>query len=272
MPAAAQPGSAEPRIVSLSPAISRTLADLGLEHHVVGRSPYCHALDPAIPAVGDLLNISYEQLVRLNPTHVLVQPPAAGVDPQLATLAADRGWTIGRWRLEGLSDIRTMVSELPATILHRDSERFAAATSRAEAIVARIDASLRPDAGIFTGRSLLLSSVDPPMAFGAGTYLHELLIGLGGRNAIEASGWVQLSMEDAARAAPEAIIIVQPSAADSLPCADSLELLAKVSAAAAHRGRMAVLRHPDGLLPCSTVSGVADELRAILRSFAGQPP
>jgi ABC-type hemin transport system substrate-binding protein len=95
----AAPGPVEPpRIVSLSPALSRTLVDLGLADHVVGRTAYCASLDPAIPIVGDLYELDYERLIRLEPTHVLLQPASAtGVDPQLRRLAEERGWTIGAW-------------------------------------------------------------------------------------------------------------------------------------------------------------------------------
>ena len=49
----------ELRIVSLSPAISRTLIDFGLQDRIVGRTPHCASIDPSIPVVGDLINIDY---------------------------------------------------------------------------------------------------------------------------------------------------------------------------------------------------------------------
>ncbi|MCA9290710.1 MAG: hypothetical protein KDA25_06255, partial [Phycisphaerales bacterium] len=64
------------RVVSLSPAISSTLRDLGLDPLVVGRTPWCDALDPDVPVVGTLLDVDAERLARLRPTHILVQPPA----------------------------------------------------------------------------------------------------------------------------------------------------------------------------------------------------
>lgn len=62
------------RIVSLSPAITEVLYDLGLEKNIVGTSSFSNYPDAAknIPTVGSYLNPSIEKIIRLNPTHVLV--------------------------------------------------------------------------------------------------------------------------------------------------------------------------------------------------------
>ena len=99
------------RIVSMSPAISRTLVDFGVEDKIVGRSAWCASLDPAIPVAGDLYDVDYERLIRLDPTHVLVQPPSTGLDPTLQRLATERGWIIGRWKFDTLDDVEQMVRE-----------------------------------------------------------------------------------------------------------------------------------------------------------------
>src|SRR5436190_23420947 len=43
------------RLVSLSPAITRTLVDFHLESNIVGRTPHCYSVDKSIPVVGDLV-------------------------------------------------------------------------------------------------------------------------------------------------------------------------------------------------------------------------
>ena len=97
------------RIVSLSPAVSRTLVDLGLDETVVGRTPFCDALDAGVQIVGDLHELNYEMLVQLQPTHVLVQPPASGPKPELVAECAARGYDLLTWHLNGLRDIEQMV-------------------------------------------------------------------------------------------------------------------------------------------------------------------
>ncbi|MHC5005021.1 MAG: TroA family protein, partial [Planctomycetota bacterium] len=108
-PAAPPPAGDGPRIVSLSPAISRALVDLGLGDRVVGRTPFCAALDPALPVVGDLQHVDFERLVRLAPTHVLVQPASTGVDPRLAGLADRHGWSLQHWTLNDVADVIELV-------------------------------------------------------------------------------------------------------------------------------------------------------------------
>lgn len=64
----------EPRIVSLSPAITEVLFELGLEKNIVGTSSFSNYPEAAkkIPSIGSYLSPSIEKIIRLNPTHVLV--------------------------------------------------------------------------------------------------------------------------------------------------------------------------------------------------------
>lgn len=258
------------RIVSLSPAISRTLVDFGFESLIVGRTPHCESLDRSIPAVGDLLNIDYERLARLHPTHILVQPPSAGIDPQLVELAQQRKWRIGQWRLNTIEDIEELVCELPGVLYEHDSAAMEAAAQRAAELLNEIAEAVSPgDGNVFAGRTMLVHGVDPVLASGVGTYLHDVLIAVGGRNAVDGSGWVSLSMEDVVRLNPEAIVIVTYASTDRQP--DAFELagpLATLEIDAARNRRIAVVSHPDAFMPCSGVVDVAKELRRILQELA----
>ncbi len=146
------------RIVSMSPAISRTLIDFGVEDKIVGRSAWCASLDPAIPVAGDLYDIDYERLIRLEPTHVLVQPPSTGLDPTLQRLAAERGWIIGRWRFDTIDDIEQMVREVPGVLYPQSGDARAAASARAADLLNRMAAALTPGrAAPWSGRTLLVA-------------------------------------------------------------------------------------------------------------------
>lgn len=89
-----QPAS-EARIVSLVPSLTELLFDLGLEHHVVGRTAYC--VHPAgrvrkLRSVGGTKTIRLEKLRQLQPTHILVNIDET---PQpLAQQLQDEGWTV----------------------------------------------------------------------------------------------------------------------------------------------------------------------------------
>ncbi len=66
------------RIVSLSPAITDILLDLGLGEYVVGRGAWEEQLGAEIPRVGDLSNLDLEGLIALGPTDVILQAGRRG--------------------------------------------------------------------------------------------------------------------------------------------------------------------------------------------------
>ncbi|MHC4990830.1 MAG: substrate-binding domain-containing protein [Planctomycetota bacterium] len=173
-PRSAGAASDELRVVSISPAISRTLVDLGLEEAVIGRTPFCAALAPGIPVVGDQKHIDYETLVRLDPSHVLVQESVAGVDAHLRELADRSGWRLGHWRLDDIDDIRRLVDELPP-LLDASGPATGRIRRRADELLQRLDETLEPAAADlhgYTGRTLLVCGLEPVTVFGEGTYLH----------------------------------------------------------------------------------------------------
>lgn len=250
-----------PRIVSLSPAISRTLVDLGEAAQIVGRTPFCDSVDAEIPVVGDLLNLDYERLVRLRPTHVLVQPPAMGIDRQLLVLAEQHGWTIGRWRLDDVADVKRMLEQLPE-VLGKD-ELY----ERAVELELLVDDALRPSDDLWRGSVLLIAGTDPVGVFGTGTYLHDVLTALGATNAVSLAHYPQLTLEDVTRINPQAMILVRPGAPEEIDPIAALRTLAALQVDAVRDGRVAILRHPDAFTPSTGIIGVAEDLRAILRSF-----
>ncbi|MDY7108930.1 MAG: ABC transporter substrate-binding protein [Planctomycetota bacterium] len=263
----------EIRIVSLSPAISRTLLDLGLEERIVGRSPFCDFLDPAIPVVGDLHGAQFERLIELDPTHVLVQSPQAGIDPGLRELADEHGWKLAGWRgVNTIDDIEAMVRELPTVLCEPGSDELAALGARSAELLNEIAAALAPgetDDQVWRGRTLLVYAMSPLGVFGRGTYLNDVLVRCGAGNAVEAEGWVQLTLEDVTRLDPGAIILIRPGPrnqpAEPVDPIDAAGALATLDIEAARAERIAILSHPDALMPSTAISEVAAELRDVLR-------
>ncbi len=263
------------RIVSLSPAISRTLVDLDLGESVVGRTPFCDSLSRSIPVVGDQQSVDYERLVRLRPTHLLIQLSVTGVDPELIALADRYGWSLGQWRLDTIEDVERMVGELPGLLApepnaeHRALSNAASTLRNALVRCRTVDRSgpVPP----WTGRVLLVSHIEPVMVFGQETYLDELVTALGSTNAVRARGWATLSLEDVVRMRPDAVVVVSPQLRPA-ENGDWAGPLAELDIPAVHEGRIAMLAHPDAFLPASSVVEVAGEMRSILRSFAEGPP
>lgn len=253
------------RIVSLSPAISRTLVDLGIDDRIVGRTPFCESLDRSVPVVGDLLNLDYEQLLRVRPTHVFVQPQASGMDTRLLDLAEEHHWVIGAWRLNDIADIQLMLAEVPE-VLHDDK-----LIARAVELHIMADEALRPSADAWNGRVLLVAGVDPIGVFGTGTYLHDVLSSLGARNAVTLANYPQLTLEDVTRLNPDAIILIRPGAPEDLDPVAAMRSLARLQIRAVEQNKVAVLSHEDAFMPSTGIIGVAEQMRAILDGFAHAP-
>lgn len=262
--------SGEVRIITLSPAISRTLVDFGLADKVIGRTPHCASLSETIPAVGDLLNMNYEQLVRLQPTHILVQPPEGGVDAHLQSLAKEHGWIIAAWRLNSLDDIETMIRELPGVLFADGSQELEHTTQKSSELLNAMATALSPgEKPLYRGRVMLLYSVDPVSVFGVGTYLDGVLRALGGANATEAQNWVTFSLEDVTRINPQAVIVVKPGS-QNINVQYALGDVWNLDIDAVTERRLSILTNVDAFLPSTSVIGVAAELRQILEQFEGK--
>ena len=204
-----RPGPA--RIVSLSPAITECAVELGLADRMVGRTPWCEGVAHDVPVVGTLLDVDAEALVRCAPTMVLVQPPAQGADPALATLAARHGWAVHAWRIDGLDDARAVMHGIADAVAEADPALADGVRRQRDAWCALIDEALVPLPAGSPARDsavLVISGGLEGIAFGRGTYIDDALVRIGARNALERPGYPALSVEDVARIAPPTIVVI----------------------------------------------------------------
>jgi len=256
------------RIVSLSPAITRTLVDLGVEDRIVGRTPYCRAVEASVPAVGSLLEIDAEAIRAVDPDVVLVQPPAAGMNPGLVRLAEREGWTVETFRLDSIRDLEAMLEGVAEVIATGDpirDEPIAAASMRLREALVAASAPLEKGIAERLGRVIVLFGVDPPMAFGRGTFPDRLLARLGVANAIDADGYPQLSAEDLVELEPDVVILLRDAPRDA---DDPLARLRDLRLERAG-DRIVVVRHPEALTPGSGWIAAAAEIRRALEAVAG---
>jgi iron complex transport system substrate-binding protein len=190
------------RIASLSPALTATAAELGAGAAIVGRTPWCTAVDASVPVLGSLVDCDLERLVSLRPTLLLVQSRTPSDD--LVQVARAHGIDLRCWHLDSVQDVQTMVHELGREVQARG---IAGAQAAADAIVSAHLQAVQEPLGE-RAPTLLLFSTDPPMAFGVGTYPDGLWRGMGGANAIDAPGYPQLGAEDIVRLAPARTVVV----------------------------------------------------------------
>ena len=193
-----------PRIASMSPAITDSLAALGLAAHVVGRSPYCRSVDASLPVVGDLRDFDTERLALSAPDVLFVQPPLAGVDPSLRDYCEKHSITLVARRLESLSDVSTLVDDIAAAFGVTPNIGGTALERALGDAKASIAPGARPSEG--ARRVLLVVSADPFLAVGRETYLDELLGGADLGNMVERTGYVELSAEMVLALAPSTVI------------------------------------------------------------------
>ena len=251
-----------PRIASFSPALTSMLVSMGLESSIVGRSAFCR-VDPSLPVVGDLHEVDYERLVRLAPTHVLVQSAPDAVDPGLSEVAREHGWHLLASPLEGVDDIRAAYESLPERVLTPGSSLHQSCAAVVRRHARDIEAALSdPIEELADERVLILSPMEPPLAWGSGTWMDDLLAALGGTNAVQARGWVPLGWEDLIRIEADRIVFVSES---ELPPDGTLR-----SMLARRTGTMVqVLVHPEVHLPATSTPEIAAALRTLLSGSDG---
>lgn len=255
--------SATPRIVVLSPALGETLQALGLGESVVGRHAFDRGWPESVPAVGDQSGIDYERLLRLEPTHVLLEHSAAGTPPRLTQLAGANRFSVREFPMLTLGDIRGALEYIPA-VFSSDNAR-----ERSRALLLELDAVLQPmkDIDDRAGRILLLYSTDPIGVAGPGSYHAEIVRALGMMLAVDTGRAYQvLDVEDARRLYPDSIVMFIPGA-DPSRKTELLGLLGTLDLRPVRSGRVAIINHPSAQIPGPGAIEVARQLREQVSSW-----
>ncbi len=259
--------SAGPRVVALSPGVAETVAAIGLSDTLVGRHAFDEFSPRDLPAVGDQTGIDYEALLRLNPTHVLLEQSAAGAPPRLLDFAESRDFEVHEVPMLTLSDIRQGIVELPGLLGRPD------AAPAADAMAARLDEATRPAPGFAerAGRMLPIYWTDPIGVAGPGSYHAEIITALGGSLAIDAGRpYQQFDAEDVRRLDPDSIVLIQPGA-DASRLTELLGPLRSLDLRAIREGRVGVISEPRAQTPGPSAITLADDLREMVLSWPPIP-
>ncbi len=261
------------RVVSLSPAITRTLCDLGAGDWIVGRTPYCRGLGERVPVVGDLLSIDPEALRQVEPDLVLVQPSHGGVQPAIELLAAAGEFGVESFPIDSLEELEGMIDALPRVLLSKagdvsmeETRAMIAALAALKEAMRTATSPLEDRAATDVGSVVVLFSLEPPMAFGEGTFVDGLLGRLGVANAIAARGYPECSLEDLVRLDPRTVLLLRESEVGAEQGLARLDSLPLVSA----RGRVRLVVDEESLVPGSGWIGAARKIRDSLESIAAQ--
>ena len=200
----------ELRLVSLSPAITQVLYELGLGDAVVAVGEYDQVVRSGVPSVGRYVDLDLERLARLRPTHVLAMTGAAGLPGPLTTLAERQGFAVTDLAYPGDAGSALALIEAVGAAVDR-AERGRALAEQTRYRLRGIEALT---AGRPRPRVLMVFSVPRVMASGPGTVNDDLLRMAGGANAA-ADTRVSAPIFDAealVAASPEAVFLMLPGA------------------------------------------------------------
>jgi ABC-type hemin transport system substrate-binding protein len=238
-----QNGQSEIRIISLSPGITNTVIDAGFEGSLVGRSSFCFHADENIPVVGNLLEIDYERLLKLSPTHVFVQQTVSDTDSHLFKLAEQGNFELHDWPINRVSDIQTLYGDV--------TEMFGG--SRKEITISNNTGHELQSPVLIITQGIEGSA---GLCFGKDTYLDDLLNEMEIDNVLERTGWISHSFEDLGRLDPQIIIVVSDSEIKESVLVDLRSLGFPVIP----------FVHEHVLIPSSYIVDVAEQLQKITHS------
>ncbi len=266
----AAPEAAPSRIVSLVPATTEMLFDMGAGRRVVGVGSY-DRFPPDVerlPRLGGLLDPNIEQLIALRPDLVIVYETQAELRRQLERARIPM-WTYSTRTLpDVLSTLRSLADRIGLP-----NEGAAAAgriEARLKAVQARVAGRVRPRTLLVFGREAgALRGINASGGYG---FLHDLLEMAGGTDVLAdvPRAAVAMSSEMVIARSPEVIIELHYGEAWS-PARTEAERrvwFGLPSLPAVRRGRIHLLTGDEFVVPGPRVSIAAERLARALHSDA----
>ena len=257
--------SDETRIVSLSPAISSTLYDLGCGDQIVGATQFCtHPKELTrakeegrVANVGGLTNPAIETILKLRPTFIFAEKTTHS--SKLDRLR-ERGIRLIEIKLESFEDIKGMVFTLGRHLQRKDE---------AAEIVAQIDAAIGEKIGQPVPRVLMVYYSETPAsvdAIGPRSYQVQILEQLGATIALEESNIVtpRLNIEQILKLDPDMIIEIHYAGKVKPPLErwKMVDHLRAVKLEEVHG-----IGGKENVLPASCVVGFIGRIRAMLEAW-----
>jgi ABC-type Fe3+-hydroxamate transport system substrate-binding protein len=254
-----------PRIVSLTPAITRMLIDMGKRDQIVGVSQEDDA-SLGLPVCGSYNNPVIARIVELKPDVVLTESPSGREQdvPQLLRKLSDEGL----FELKIIAHSRS-IPDVERALIDAEVGLGPAIGDLEAAEHARKLMSLRielvRDALADEPRPRVLMLINPTTlgAIGTGVTHDELLRLAGGINALAHSNTGYLTLDRAQllqTVRPDVILIFEPSGTELIDGDARLRPLEGLAIPAVMNRRVAVIRHPQAMLPATSLPEVMLEI------------
>ena len=256
----AETTTAARRIVSLSPSLSRMLADLEAAEMLAGVTSFDDFRDRA-QVVGSMVRPNAELILSINPDLVIFSEDDGSV--QAVDSLSSAGLRVRRFpKTRSFDDIIANYLTL-ASIISRDKpavKKIEGYRARRSAEVARPRSSHRP-------RVAFLVSVKPLIAASDESYIGAIIRDAGGECAVRsvAALFPILSLESLVAAHPEIIIVMSEQEADWESCRRILAPFPNL----ARRVRGITPSHVAYYTPSDYIQSV-NEIRALIEPLSGQ--
>jgi iron complex transport system substrate-binding protein len=250
-----------PRLVSLSPSATETVAAVGAAQFLVGVDEYS-TFPPsviALPKIGKYLTPNLETILRMKPTLVLVD------DIHRATAEAlhDAGIETLRCEIQNLADVEAAIQHVGDKL----DRKVQAADAIAKISTARA-AAIRNRKNIGSLSVLAIidrapGGLDGLVAAGPGSWIDELLTVVGATNALVASPvrYPKISVEEVLRADPDFVLDLSDAATHE----DAQAIWRMVSVKATKSNRIRVLADSFLRAPSPRVDSAVQALQSALR-------
>ena len=262
-------GEAGPTIVSLTPAITRMLIDMGKRDQLVGVSQEDDA-SLGLPVCGSYNNPVIARIVELQPDLVLTESPTGKVAdvPALLRTLADEGIfelkVIAHSTSMGDVERALTDSEVGLGAAVGDPEAAARAhklmSLRIELLHAVVKDAKRP-------RVLMLINPTTLGAIGTGVTHDELLRLAGGTNALAHVNTGYLTLDRAQlqqTVRPDVVLILEPNGIELSDNDPRLRAFEGLSIPVTTSRRFSVIQHPHAMLPSTALPEVLLEMALVL--------
>jgi len=275
------------RVVSLAPAVTRMIVDLGVADVLVGVGEHDDAAPAGLRVVGNFMNIHTEALVNVRPTHVVAMYGSGAVPPQLVRLARTHQFELSVYAYPNRIDqvMRILYRDDDAsgtdqTSTSRSLARLVGAPVAGRRLRDRMLAQLDSIADLTRTRPapsvLMVIATGPVMASGPGTVLDDMLCRYAGaRNAAAAAAMTVLTCdrEKLLRLRPDVILLLRPGDPPLGRLEDDPRLadLRGLDIPAVQQRRIALISDPLTLLPATSLPRIVGAMVASIHRDLREP-
>jgi iron complex transport system substrate-binding protein len=264
---AAQEEPGKPRIVSTVPAATLNLLLIGSADQLVGVSRYDQIFLPEskrnLPVVGDYEQLNYEQLVKLQPTVLIIQQEESRQSPRLKDFVREHHIELVNLKFDHVADIWTSVDALGKAAGRETQAQNAIAQAQRELADLAVDYRDIPHPKV-------LYIMDPQnnLACGNHTFVEEMITLAGGDNAPVGNGFVTLGRETMVKLAPDVLLIGAPDTVAQMPDDPRLEPWMSLPVPATRNHRVFLVTDGNSQMPSLNI---AKNVRALAKLIHQKP-